>query len=180
MLVWSLKELMMSNVFLSLGTNRGDRKNNLHAAIREISKDLKMRIIDISSVYETTPLHFNSETNFYNMVINIITDLKPIHLLKNMQIIEGLLGRDTGHNESRIIDIDILTYDDIQLKLKKLTIPHPRIKERKFVLQPWSEIDNNYKLPGDNLSIKTLLKSIDKQFMCKKIYNFKLKEILNV
>ena len=146
----------MSNSFLSLGSNMGNRIDNLQAALTHLDELIDTTIINISSTYESEPLYFHSNANFYNMVIYIKTLSPPDNLLKSIKYIENMIGRNTGHNESRIIDIDILTYDNLIINSSDLIIPHPRIKERKFVLQPWSEIDNNYKLREKNSKVQLL------------------------
>ena len=148
----------MNKVFLSLGTNIASRKANLAKAINMLSQIKNILIASKSSLYKTNPLYNCNQNHFLNQVIEIYTSLAPKKLLKEIKSIEALMGRDikNGHNMPRIIDIDILTFENISLSSKDLTLPHPRILERKFVLMPWQEIAPDYILDGQTLSIKEL------------------------
>lgn len=150
----------MSNVYLLLGGNIGDMQQNLEDAITNISSKIG-KILTISSIYETEPWGFTDENNFSNQVVYIITKLQPSDLLKEIKNIEHLMGRKAkrGENyESRIIDIDILFYDSISFCSKDLTIPHPRICERRFTLEPLNEIAPTYIHPVEEKTISILLK----------------------
>ncbi len=140
------KELKMHAVFLSLGSNIGDRQDNLDKAISNIEERIGI-IPAKSSVIETEPWGFDSENHFLNMVIKVETRLLPKQVLFISQAIERELGRTNktqGSYQDRIIDIDIILYDDLHLKLDspELTIPHPHFKERDFVMKPLLEIKN--------------------------------------
>lgn len=131
----------MKKVFLGIGTNLGDRENNLREALAMIEKHIGM-IICSSSIYETEPWGFQSENQFLNIVTEVSTRLKPSGLLGRLLMIESMIGRvreGTGY-KSRIIDIDILFYGDEIMETKALTIPHPKLNKRKFVLVPLAEI----------------------------------------
>ena len=171
---------MKNESYLALGSNIGDRKCNLYKALRMISQNTFIHIADISSIYESEPMYFSSEYNFYNMVIQIYTDMKPLDLLSDLKMVEKRLGRTSSHNQSREIDIDILTYNRELINLKTLIVPHPHIKERKFVLGPWTELDKNYKLPHVNLSINEMLNNLDTNIMCNKIYETQIAELRDV
>lgn len=128
-------------VYIGLGANLGDRQNNLILAIEKLSEYLE--ITRISSLYETEAMGFESEDKFLNLVLEANTDLEPLELLKKNQKIEKELGRvyyDDGKYHSRVIDLDILIYGDEIIKKNELTIPHPEIKNRNFVLLPLLEI----------------------------------------
>jgi 2-amino-4-hydroxy-6-hydroxymethyldihydropteridine diphosphokinase len=134
---------MSKIVFLGLGTNLGNREENLKKAIVMIGENIG-EIVSCSSVYETEPWGFQSENEFLNAVIKVRTELKPPGLLGRILMIEAQLGRlregeEMGY-KSRIIDIDILLYGHEIINKKSLQIPHPRIPERKFVLVPLCEI----------------------------------------
>jgi 2-amino-4-hydroxy-6-hydroxymethyldihydropteridine diphosphokinase len=149
----------MKRVFLGIGTNLGDRENNLKKAVEKIEEFIG-RINASSSVYETEPWGFRSENDFLNMAVEVETELKPSGLLGRLLMIESLLGRLREGKEyaSRIIDIDILFYGDNIIETKALTVPHPRIPERKFVLVPLCEIAPDLVHPVIKKSIQTLLK----------------------
>jgi len=131
----------MPDVYLILGSNLGDRMKNLQKANELISKDIG-KIINKSSVYETEPWGFNHSINFLNQVLKIFTSLKPEEVLGVILKIEKLFGRKRNNNiyAARVIDIDILFYNDKVIKSDKLIIPHPKIQERMFVLVPMAEL----------------------------------------
>ena len=133
----------MHTVYLSLGSNLGDKEQNLASAISEIAR----RIGDItaqSALLETEPWGFDSENTFLNAAVRVETELSPLDLLHATQQIEQDLGRthksQHGQYHDRIIDIDILLYDDLHIQTPELTIPHPLMQQRDFVLIPLKEI----------------------------------------
>ena len=136
-------------VFLSLGANIGDRKNNLEQALQQLEKVIAIQAV--SSLYETEPIgeggkplssdQEGSLLYFLNIACQGRTNLEPINLLTALQEIEASLGRRPSfRNAPRLIDIDILLYDNLQVTLPQLVIPHPRMRERAFVLIPLAEI----------------------------------------
>jgi len=131
----------MSLVYLSLGSNKGDRLYSLARAFTEVSEKVG-KVVAYSSVYETEPWGFVAEQQFYNQVLVAETDLSPVELIKTLLQTEALLGRvrQPGAYESREIDIDILLYDDQILDDASLQIPHPRLHQRMFVLEPLAEV----------------------------------------
>lgn len=152
----------MSKVILLLGSNLGDRKNFLQKAIELINAEVGM-VIKFSSVYESEPWGFKSDELFLNQVIIIKSNDEPQTLLKKLQKIENELGRiikSSGY-ENRTIDIDILFYDDIKLKTKELTIPHPRLHLRKFTMDPLIEIAGEYIHPVFGKRVDLLNTNID-------------------
>ena len=133
---------MKKTVYLGLGSNLGNKVENLRKAIYALSNKLG-DYSSISSLYESEPWGFESEHTFFNIVVKYKTDISPFDLLNNCQKIEKHLGRlaKKGNSyESREIDIDILLYEDLILKTTKLTIPHRHINKRRFVLEPLFEI----------------------------------------
>jgi 2-amino-4-hydroxy-6-hydroxymethyldihydropteridine diphosphokinase len=131
----------MSRVCIGLGTNLGDKEENLKSAIRYIEES-SGQIVSCSSVYETAPWGFRSRNKFLNMVIIAETRLLPEELLDTAIRIEKLLGRvrRSRHYISRVIDIDILLYDNFVIDKENLKIPHPLMQNRRFVLVPLCEI----------------------------------------
>ena len=146
----------MSIVYLGLGTNLGDRKQNINKAIEAIS--LKMSISKQSSLYETTAWGYTDQPNFLNQVIQVETNLSPLRLLNFLKKTEVELGRvENFRYGPRLIDIDILFYDDLIKTTSRLQIPHPRIPERAFVLVPLNEIAPGYVHPVLKKTIAELL-----------------------
>ena len=133
----------MHTVYLSLGTNLGDKTQNLVSAITEIER--RIGPVRAQSAFLTTePWGFESENTFLNAAVRVETALSPFALLNKTQQIERDMGRTQksvdGKYHDRIIDIDILLYDDLHINTPKLTIPHPLMYERDFVLIPLKEI----------------------------------------
>jgi 2-amino-4-hydroxy-6-hydroxymethyldihydropteridine diphosphokinase len=131
----------MSRVCLSLGSNIGDRKHSISIASGNINNAIG-KVISSSSFYETEPWGYNDEIFFLNQCIIAETKLTPENILKELLSIEEKMGRirDGKGYASRIIDLDILFYDDMILETHQLVIPHPLIHKRRFVLKPLAEI----------------------------------------
>ena len=148
----------MNKVYLGLGTNLGDRKRNLREAIEKIEEHIG-KVLKSSSVYETAPWGFEAENDFLNMVTEVETGLSPSELLKKIFEIESKLGRERTQDRysSRVIDIDILFYDDLIVDQKGLKIPHRLMHERRFVLAPFCEIAPDLIHPMLKKSISVLL-----------------------
>ena len=148
----------MNMVFLGLGTNLGDRETNLKVANVQIEEHLG-HILKSSSVYETAPWGFEAENDFFNMVVSLETKHSPSELMKKIAMIESSLGRerDQDRYSSRIIDIDILLYDDLVINEKGLKIPHRLMHERRFVLVPLCEIVPDILHPVLRMTISSLL-----------------------
>jgi 2-amino-4-hydroxy-6-hydroxymethyldihydropteridine diphosphokinase len=132
---------MDHKVYLSLGSNVGNRENYLINAIDNISKIDNVSLDNISSIYETDPVGYTAQDRFLNMAASINTSLDAEALLAELQRIERLMKRKREIRWGpRTIDIDMLLYDDLTFETPKLTIPHPRMFERAFVLVPLKEI----------------------------------------
>ena len=128
-----------NNAYLGLGTNMGNRQQNLELALEEI--DDFAEITKKSSIHETKPVGYKDQDDFLNMAIEIKTNLKPIDLLARLQEIEHKMGRVREiKNGPRIIDLDILIYGEQVIENENLKIPHPRMHKRSFVLDPLNEI----------------------------------------
>ena len=135
--------------YLSLGSNQGDKRNNLEMAIELLAKSLEIKILSVSSFYETEPWGNVEQDSFLNMALKIDTTLSPLKLLHRCLEIEGILGRKREmHWGPRIIDIDILIYQDVRVDSDELTIPHPYMEQREFVLAPLREIAPELILPS--------------------------------
>ncbi|MGA3012700.1 MAG: 2-amino-4-hydroxy-6-hydroxymethyldihydropteridine diphosphokinase [Bacteroidales bacterium] len=145
-------------LYLLLGSNLGDKKKNLDDALEIINKRIGL-VSKTSSLYETEPWGFTSEDYFLNMAAKVDTLLSPEEVLQQVNNIELDCGRKRqgmGY-ESRTIDIDILFYDDLILATSALTIPHPHIEERRFVLVPLNEIAKDLIHPGSRNTITELM-----------------------
>ena len=150
----------MVKAFLSLGSNMGDILEYLSKAIDKIAEIQGCNILNKSRVYETEPWGYENQEAFLNLCISIETSLSPYELLESLQTIELELDRVRKiHWGPRTIDIDILLFDDIICEDDKLTIPHPRMSERAFVLIPLYDIEKN--LIIDGIKLEDLINKID-------------------
>lgn len=147
-------------VVLALGANLGDPRKQISLAIDAI-RDL-VKVEKVSSLYETAPFKVNdAQPNYINAVLIGETELQPKELIKELLAIEAKLGRQrTLPKAARTIDIDIVDYDGFFLKSDELTLPHPRAHERRFVLEPWVEIEPDAVL-REHGPIKELLAALD-------------------
>ena len=151
---------MANRVYFSLGTNLGNRLENLDETIRRLAAFC--RNIQSSSVYETEPWGFNDQPLFLNQVLAAETDLEPLALLAAIKSVEVHLGRQPNFRYGpRLIDIDILLYNDLILQSETLTIPHPMLEQRAFVLVPLVELAPNLRHPVSGLSMQNLLAGLD-------------------
>lgn len=147
-------------VFLGLGSNLGERQNNLSRAVKLLSPQVNVELI--SSFYETEPVGYLEQPLFLNAVLKGTTLLSPRMLLVQAKEIEQALGRvPTFRNAPRPIDIDILFYDDLVLNSPELTIPHPHMEERAFVLVPLAEIAPDLVHPVSGMKVREILERVD-------------------
>lgn len=149
----------MNKAYLSLGSNIGNRKENILKAY-EILEDEVIKIVKKSSFYETAPVGYEEQDFFVNSVIEITTDLGPYELLEKCHLIEKALKRKRVIRWGpRTIDVDILLFNDLELNDPDLIIPHKEIKNRAFVLMPLSEIDDSIEITGNK--IQALISNLD-------------------
>ena len=135
----------MAIAYLALGTNIGNKRRNMIPAAALLAERVG-DVLALSGFYETEPWGFQSENTFLNAALQLDTSLSPLELLKATQEIEIEMGRtqkSNGAYHDRIIDIDILLYDDLVLQTPELTLPHPLMHERLFVMEPLAEIAPN-------------------------------------
>lgn len=155
----------MNEVFLCLGGNLGNREFHLSSAIQLLNQEIG-NLICQSKIYETAAWGLTDQPNFLNCVVQLKTDLKPDELLSKILSIEKLLGRERKIKwGSRIIDIDILSYNSELIQTDQLTIPHPFLHKRKFVLIPFIEIAPKWQHPLLKQPINYLLENCEDE--CK-------------
>jgi len=156
----SLVEKKGHAVFISLGTNLGDREANLRLAREKTAEGVE--ITATSSIYETPPWGVVDQPAFLNQVVAGITFLSPFKLLTFLKNIEQQMGRvKTFRFGPRLIDLDILLYGDRQVCNPRLTIPHPRMYQRAFVLVPLAEVAPDHHIPGTGLTVQQHLAELE-------------------
>lgn len=143
-------------IYLALGSNLGDRLANLKQAIASLTPQIEVKAK--SPVYETPPWGFEDQPKFLNQVVRAKTYLEPEQLLKHLKRLEIALGRkESFPNGPRLIDIDILFFDDLVLNTPALIVPHPRLHERGFVLVPLMDLDPDLVHPVNKKSVREML-----------------------
>ena len=151
-------------VFISIGSNIGDKIENCKKGIEKINGLPNCNVTDISKFYKTSPVDYTKQDWFINCAVKIKTECRPEELLLNLRKIEKEIG--TVEKEvrfgPRILDLDIIFYDDIILNSKTLKIPHPRMQNRYFVLLPISDIEPDFIHPTLKISIKSLIENLKK------------------
>jgi len=152
----------MNKVFLSIGSNQGERLKYLKKAILDIKNINFTTHIKTSPVYETKPMYNLEQELFLNVVVELSTSITPIDLLKKTQDIEIKIGRKktNSRNQPRVIDIDILDYESVILNDRELILPHPGITERLFVLKPWTDIAPMHELSDRKENISQLMSNM--------------------
>ena len=144
-------------VYLGLGSNLGERQHNLSRAVELLSP--QVHVERISSLYETEPVGYLEQPRFLNAVLRATTPLSPLELLAQAKEVEKKLGRiHSFRNGPRPIDIDILFYGKKIINSPELTIPHPRLEERTFMLIPLAEIAPNLAHPVSGMTVREMLK----------------------
>jgi 2-amino-4-hydroxy-6-hydroxymethyldihydropteridine diphosphokinase len=147
----------LKRAYLSLGSNLGQREDHLQQAIDRLSA-AGVKILRVSAVHETEPRDLPHQPWFLNLVLEVETDLFPMQLLARLQKIEAELGRKRLVAKGpRTIDIDILLFGNFVMETERLTIPHPRLTERRFVLEPLVELAPELRHPVSRRTMRELL-----------------------
>ena len=155
-----ISENLAKPAYLAIGSNLGNKSNNIEITKFELEK-YKIKILKSSSSYMSESWPDKSNPKYINIVIKIKTNLAPLELLKICNLIESKLGRvRSKKNAPRTCDIDIIDYDKKIINEEKLILPHPRINERNFVLLPLFDVDKSWKHPKSKINIVNLIKSL--------------------
>ena len=149
----------MSHIcYISIGTNLGNRLFNAYVALAELEQHV--RILGVSSFYESDSWGYQDEKRYINFAVKISTTLSPLLLLSKLKLIELNMGRDsnqTGCYEARVIDLDIVFFNNYIINHQDLTIPHPKLYNRRFVLVPVYELNSSLLCPLTNKNISDIL-----------------------
>lgn len=165
---------MANEVYLGLGSNKGDREKYIIDAVNKIIQQNKIVLQLTSSLYETKPFGFENQNNFLNLVISVRTNAEALKLLDILKDIEKKVGRTNSFKWGpREIDIDILLFGDIVIDEEKLTIPHKHLMNRDFFYIPILEINPNILLPESGKKLKDLIPSKNENFIVNK-FEFKI------
>jgi 2-amino-4-hydroxy-6-hydroxymethyldihydropteridine diphosphokinase len=152
---------MKNTAYLSLGSNVGNREKYLKEAIKLLNQHHDIDVMKVSSIYETEPVGFTEQGEFLNLVLEINTSLSAETLLHQCLQVEKDLGREREFRWGpRIIDLDILLYNQENIETEKLIVPHPRMHERAFVLVPLAELSQTIKHPKLETPLSALLDEI--------------------
>lgn len=152
----------MAKAYLSLGTNLGNKRRNLVTAAALLAERVG-DILSLSEIYETEPWGFESSNLFLNAALILETTYSPTELLQATRLIEiemGRIAKSDGSYEDRVIDIDILLYDDVVMQTDRLTLPHPLMHKRRFVMQPLAEIAPDVVHPVFQKTINQLMTEV--------------------
>ena len=152
----------MPIVYIGLGANLGDREATIRTALELLVADGDVEVDAVSSLRETDPVGYEAQPCFLNGAAALRTDLAPRPLLERLQDVERRLGRDRSGPRfgPRTIDLDLLLYGSVEIDEPGLQIPHPRLHERRFVLEPLVELDDRLRVPGQG-SVRALLAGLE-------------------
>jgi 2-amino-4-hydroxy-6-hydroxymethyldihydropteridine diphosphokinase len=153
----------MARAFVGLGSNLGDREGTIRAALGRLRALPETTVVRVSNLRNTEPVGYVDQPRFLNGAVELETELAPRDLLEALLGLERGLGRDRSASPAqgpRTLDLDLLLYGDQQIDEFELHVPHPRLHERRFVLEPLAELDPDLEVPGKG-SVQTLLARLD-------------------
>lgn len=154
-------EVKFRQILLGLGSNQGDRLGNLNRAVSFFSNHSGIQLLHCSGVYETEYVGPGSQDRFLNACVEIGSEIDLLQLMKEFQALEKALGRiPRGHMKPRPLDVDFLLVDELEMVHEKLVVPHPRLHERLFVLEPLKEIAPGKKIPNSGETVASLCAKI--------------------
>ena len=153
---------MMARAYVGLGANLGERERSLRAAVAALDATEGVRVVAVSSFRETDPVGYVDQPRFLNGAAAVDTTLSPRELLDALLAVERSLGRTRGGPRfgPRTVDLDLLLYGEESVDEPDLTVPHPRLHERAFVLEPLAELDPELAVPGHG-PLETLLRNLE-------------------
>ena len=148
--------------YIGVGSNLGDKLENCRRGVAELVDDEGSRLVDRSPIYRTEPVDYTDQDWFVNYAVKVATMLEPLALLDKLKSIEHHAGRrrDSVRFGPRVLDLDIILYDDIVMDLPQLVIPHPRMHKRRFVLRPVCDIDPHINHPVFHRTVQSLLEDL--------------------
>ncbi len=150
-----------ATAYIGLGSNVGDRMAYLRQAITILAETEGISVTAQSPVYQTEPVGYEAQEDFYNMVVKIVTTLRPVDLLDAVKNIESEMGRvEAVHKGPREIDLDILLYGDEVIDEYRLIIPHPRMLDREFALRPLYDIEPDLEIGPDRIPVADALSKV--------------------
>ena len=153
----------MTTAFVGIGSNLGEPERQIAAALEQLAAEDGIDVVAVSTLRETEPVGYLEQPNFLNGAAQLETELAPSELLERLLAIEGRLGRVRGEGPRfgpRTIDLDLLLYGDESISEPGLTVPHPRMWERRFVLEPLAELAPGLEIPGVGL-VQALLAELE-------------------
>lgn len=152
------ENILKTNVYIGIGSNLGDREENLDRALESVKRIEEAELTSVSSIYESEPMYLSAQPDYLNLAANLSTSLSPLNLLEALLSIENEMGRKRDLKYGpRVIDLDILFFGEQIVESEPLSIPHPLLYDRLFVLKPLSEIAGELICPVRQKTVSELL-----------------------
>lgn len=155
---------IITKAYIGLGSNKGDREQALRNAVEHLEAHPEIQVLAVSPVYETDPVDVGGDS-FLNAAAALTTSLTAEQLLEILHEIERTMGRlrIRGRKTARVIDLDLLLFGETVLASRKLALPHPEMKKRRFVLIPLADLNPQMKIPGEHLSVKIMAENLSRE-----------------